>query len=412
MKICSILLLRFLRLISELRKAPIAALLLGVCAVTAPAPAWGSALLAPAVGAADSATAGTRVADPHTPSSALFENPAGLFEFDTITISSSLGLGYGWMSVEASQPAGYRETNDVAMGVPAGGLSIPYGDRWRFAAGVYGSTGSVFDFAADPNTGVPRFFSETTVAAFPFGVAYRIDEHVSIGAEIQPLFGQLRTRFELGGLDFHYKINGPGIQGMVGISVRPSDRWAFGLGVRTPGMIWMRGSMPIEGVGRQDIALDAEMPTQVFAGATWHCTRRLTLSSSVRFTDSSTLGSSIIRYELTPEANTGFLPHSQDEWQFGLAAEYALQEQLMVRFGTSYASRIVGAEGVSPLAFDGEDIKLSVGLGRTFGRWTIDATGGYAFPAERHIPPQTALALPGDYRLEGLIFILGVTYRR
>ncbi len=59
------------------------------------APAQASSLLAPAVGAADSATVGTRVADPQTPSAALFENPAGLIGFDTFTHGGGLGLGFG-----------------------------------------------------------------------------------------------------------------------------------------------------------------------------------------------------------------------------------------------------------------------------------------------------------------------------
>ncbi|MFI5393966.1 MAG: OmpP1/FadL family transporter [Candidatus Binatia bacterium] len=389
----------------------VATLWLGVSAALVPTTASASPLLAPAVGAADLAMMGTRVADPPTPSAALFENPAGLTRFDTTTISSSLGIGYGWARVEASEPAGYKGTNTPLMQVPDAGLSIPYRDRWRFALGAYGSTGSKFDFDADPARGVGHFFSETIVATFPLGVAYRIGDHLSIGAEVEPLFGQLRTRFTLSDLDFHYKINGPGVQGMAGVTLRPTEQWALGLSVRTPGMIWMRGSMPVQGVGRQDVDLNLEMPTQVFLGATWHCTRRLTLSGSVRFTNSSTLGSSIVKYELTPQANNGFLPHAQDEWKFALAAEYALPEQLMLRFALAQASHIVGSRGVSPLVFDGDDTKIAVGLGRDFGRWVLDATAGYNLPAERHIARETALVLPGTYRMEGVIFMLGVTQR-
>lgn len=401
------------RPVSAVRRAACVAatLWLGGCVALMPTTAWASALLAPAVGAADVATMGTRVADPHTPSAALFENPAGLTRFDTTTISSSLGIGYGWARVEASEPAGYKGTNTAVMAIPDAGLSTPYHDRWRFALGAYGSTGSKFDFDADPARGVGHFFSETIVATFPLGVAYRIDDHVSIGAEVEPLFGQLRTRFTLSDLDFHYKINGPGVQGMMGVTVRPTEQWALGLSVRTPGMIWMRGSMPVRGVGRQDVDLNLEMPTQVFLGATWHCARQLTLSGSVRFTNSSTLGSSMVEYELTPQANNGFLPHAQDEWKFALAAEYALPEQLLLRFAVAQASRIVGSRGVSPLVFDGEDTKIAVGLGRNFGRWGLDATAGYSLPAERNIAPATALVLPGTYRMEGVIFMLGVTQR-
>jgi long-subunit fatty acid transport protein len=374
-------------------------------------PTWASALLAPAVGAADSATVGTRIADPHTPSAALFENPAGLTGFETTTHGGGVGIAYGRGRVEASAPAGYNKTNNVWAVVPDFGLSIPYRDRWRFAIGAYGSTGSRFDFDADPAVGVPGFFSETIVLAAPLGVAYRLSDQVSIGAEVEPQFGQLRTHFSLPDLDFRYKINGPGVQGMAGLTVRPTEHWAFGLSVRTPGTIWMSGSMLVPGVGRQGIHTDLELPTQVFLGATWYCMRRLTLSGSVRFTDSSTLGDSTIEYELTPQANSGFVPDAKDEWKFALAAESALWEQTMLRLGTSWASHIVGAKGVSPLVFDGDDAKVTIGVGQHFGRWVVDVMAGYAVPVERHIAPDGKLVFPGAYSMQGAIFMLGLTYR-
>jgi long-subunit fatty acid transport protein len=389
-----------------------AALCLAVCASLAPAPTWASALLAPAVGAADNATMGTRIADPHTPSAALFENPAGLTGFDTLTHGGGFGIAYGRAKVEASVPAGYDESDDVLPVLPDFGLSVPYRERWRFALGSYGTTGSKFDFEADPSLGVPSFFSETIVIAFPLGVAYRLSRQVSIGAEIQPMFGQLRTHFTVGGLPFHYKINGPGVQGMVGVAVRPTEQWAFGLSLRTPGMIWMGGSMPVLNVGRQRVHVDAQMPTQVLAGATWHCRQRLTLSGSVRFTDSSSLGDSTIEYELTPQANSGLVPYSKDEWKLALAAEYALRAETVLRLGVGWASRIVGSKGVSPLVFDGDDTMIGIGVGQRFGHWVLDAMAGYALLTERTISPSTALILPGEYSMQGAIFMLGMTYRQ
>ena len=374
-------------------------------------PALGSSLLAPAVGTADGATQGTRVADPHTPASALFANPAGLVQFDTFTSSSDLGIGFGQGRIEASAPPTYDEANNMWTIVPDFGLSIPYGGRWRFAIGSYGSTGSTFDYDDDPAAGVPDFFSETIVLAFPLGVAYRLTDQIAVGAGVETLYGQLRTHFTQEDLFFRYKINGVGVQGMVGLAVHPVESWGVGLSVRVPGMIWMDGSMPVPGAGRQDVSVDLLMPTQVFLGATWHCTHRLTVSGSIRFTDASTLGDSTIEYELTPQANIGFIPEAKDEWRFALAGEYALREQLMVRVGASWASSIVGTAGMSPLAWDGNDAKISVGLGRRYDHWAFDAMAGYLLPTERRVTSAEALVLPGKYSLQGGIFQLGVTYR-
>ena len=387
-----------------------AAIALATYAALSPVPARASNLLAPAVGAADSATAGTRIADPHTPSAALFANPAGLTQFETLTHGGSLGIGYGRPRIEASEPAGYDDTNQIWTMIPDFGLSVPHG-RWRFAIGTYGATGSTFDFGPDPALGIPNFLSETVMIAAPLGVAYQINRQLSIGAEVQPMFGQLRTHFLQGGMNFRYKIYGPGVQGMVGLSWRPTDALAFGLGVRTPGRTWMGGSMPVPGAGRQDVDVALQMPTQVFLGTTWRGLAPVTLSASVRFTDSSTLGDSTIKYELTPQANIGFVPDAKDEWKFSAAAEYALHEEWLLRLGFSWASHIVGANGVSPLLFDTDDAKIAVGLGRRFDHWVLDVMAGYAVQAERTIPRDTALVLPGKYSMGGAVLIIGLTYR-
>ena len=376
-----------------------------------PVVAWASTLLATAVGAADNATQGTRIADPHTPAAALFENPAGLVQFTTPTYGADLGIAYGHGHVEASAPAGYDETNNVWPAMPDFGVSIPYRERWRFACGAYGTTGSTFNYGADPSLGVPRFLSETIVGSFPFGVAYRLTDRLSIGATVEPLFGQLRSHFTASGLEFRYKLNGPGVQGAVGVSARPTDEWAVGVSARLPGMIWMTGTMPVPGLGRQDVDVDLQMPTQIFAGATWRGVPRLALSAAMRFTDSSSFGDSTIKYDLTPQANVGFVPDAKNEWKFALAGEYALREQLLLRAGGSWASHIVGASGVNPLVYDADDARLSVGAGQTFGHWVFDVMGGYALPAQRHISASEALVFPGKYSTYGVIVIVGLTYR-
>ena len=379
--------------------------------VLAAAPARASDLLAPAVGAADSATAGTRVADPLTPSAALFANPAGLTAFDTLTHGGSLGIGYGRARLEASQPQGFEDRNDTWMLVPDLGVSIPY-RRWRFAIGTYGATGSTFDYGPDPARGVPNFLSDTVMIAFPLGVAYRLSDRVSVGAELQPLFGQLRTHFVQEGLPFRYKIHGPGIQGMIGARVRATDTLELGLGIRTPGKTWMDGSMRVPGAGLQDVDVALEMPTQVFAGVTWRALERLTLSTAMRFTDASTLGDSTITYELTPQANIGFVPDAKDEWRFSGALEYALREQWRLRLGVSWASHIVGAKGVSPLLWDTDDTKISAGVAYAFDRWLIDVMVGYSLPGKRHVSGSDALVLPGTYSMEGGgIVLVGLTRR-
>jgi len=381
--------------------------------LTAPPPACASMLFAPAVGCADSATNGSVVALPTTPDSALFTNPAGLLAFDRPTHSASFGAVFPSAEVD-SNLAGYNRSDDRVAFVPSLGSSVPLRPGWRFAIGMYGSTGTTFDFEAEP-PGVPTdFLSDVAVGGAPIALAYELTPRVWVGAELVPLFGYLRNRYTLldpvtsGAIPVNYTLRGPGIQAMVGGTWQPTDAWALGLSVRTPGMIWLDGSTVISG-DRRDVDLELKMPTVVWVGATRHVGKRLDISASFRWTDASVFGESKIEFA---SFDIPFVPDAQDEWRFAVGATYGVTERMKLRAGTSYASRIVGNKGVSPLLFDTEDIKISAGGGYEIGSWTIDLFGGYEFEGKRHVTPNDALILPGTYEASGPIIMIGLTYVR
>jgi long-chain fatty acid transport protein len=369
-----------------------------------------SMLLAPAVGAADSATDGAAVAIPTTPDSALFTNPAGLIAFETTTHSASFGAVLPHAEVD-SDLAAYNRSDDRAAFVPSVGSSITLRPRWRLGIGVYGSTGTTFDFEAEPPSVPTDFLSDVAIGGAPIALAYELRPRLWLGAELVPLFGYLRNRYTLldpssgGAIPVKYTLRGPGIQAMLGATWRPTDGWSLGLSVRTPGMIWLDGSTPING-DRRDVDLELKMPSVVWGGVTRHFGEDLDLSASIRWTDASVFGESKIEYA---SFAIPFVADAQDEWRFALGASYDITEQLTLRAGTSYASRIVGNKGVSPLLFDTEDIKVSGGLGYDIGSWTIDFTAGYELEGKRHVPPDDALILPGTYEASGPIVMLGAT---
>jgi long-subunit fatty acid transport protein len=372
-----------------------------------------SMLLAPAVGCADSATNGSVVAVPTTPESALFTNPAGLVAFDRPTHSASFGIVLPSTEVD-SKLADYNRSDDRVAFVPSAGSSIPLRPGWRFAIGMYGTTGTTFDFEAEPPSVPTDFLSDVTVGGAPIALAYELSPRVWIGAELIPLFGYLRNRYTLldantgGAIPVKYTLRGPGIQGMVGTTWRPTDEWSLGLSVRTPGMIWLDGSTPIGGE-RRDVDLELKMPTVVWGGVTRRFGEAFELSASVRWTDASVFGESKIEFATF---DIPFVADAQDEWRFALGGTYELTDRITLRAGSSYASRIVGNKGVSPLLFDTEDIKISGGFGYELGQWTVDFFAGYAFEGKRNVPPEDALILPGTYEASGPIVMFGLTYVR
>jgi long-subunit fatty acid transport protein len=341
----------------------------------------------------------------------MFSNPAALTLFDETTVDGTAAFSFADARVNASAPSTYDETNSVFVLSPAIGLALPRKGSWHYGFALYGSVGNKFDFGADPAAGVENdFFSEAGVFTFGAGLAYRVNDRLSLGAAITPLFGRSHMRYTLGGLRFKYRLSGPGIQGMVGLRWEPRPGLAVGLGVRTPGRVWMEGSMPLGG-GSQDVDLELEMPTQVFAGVSKHLGERILLSLAVRWSDSSSFGDSMIEFEETEAADSPFVPRAKDEWVVSVGAEYIWNDILTLRLGASHANAIVGDKGVSPLVYDTEDTRIGVGFSLNFAPWSIDFMAGHAFRGSRTIGADEALILPGRYSVDGQIAMIGVTWR-
>ncbi|MFT5043023.1 MAG: long-subunit fatty acid transport protein, partial [Hyphomicrobiaceae bacterium] len=219
--------------------------------------------------------------------------------------------------------------------------------------------------------------------------------------------GYLRLRFPAG-FPFKYTMRGPGIQAMFGAQYHVDDRLSLGLGVRTPGIIFMDGSGPTP-EGRRDMDLQIRMPAQVFVGASFDVTPTVELAVSGRWTDSSTLGASLIRVGGFDQLTTPLVPDANDEFRGAVGVTWAVAPKWKLRTGIGYADGIVGDDGASPLLFDvGADVKITSGISYDRGPWTFDVTAGYNFEEHREIDGEEALLVPGHYEASGGVLFLGL----
>lgn len=175
--------------------------------------------------------------------------------------------------------------------------------------------------------------------------------------------------------------------------------------------MWLDGSVVLADGRRRDVDLAIQMPTKVALGVTHHVTAKLSLLVAGSWIDSSRFGDSDIQFEDMSAFNIPFIPAAKDEWRAALALEYELAQSWKFRFGLSRATPIVGTEGVSPLLFDNEDRRVSLGVGTQRGQWSLDAAFGFAFYDSRDVSSEQALVIPGRYRSGGGIFSVGMIHR-
>ncbi len=378
-----------------------------------------SGLLTPAVGAADIALSGSNIAEPRSASSAQFINPAGLAAFTETEVLVGPGLAFAGGEVRADQPAGYDKTNDMVIVLPDFGVVYPTG-RWTFGWSMHGSSGSRYDYGAEPSLGITDgFFSENSIFAVPLGAAYRVSDQLWVGAEIIPLYSMTHLRYtnpsvpEIGSepVPFRFKVSGPGLQALLGVTWKPDDRWSFGLSYRPPGRIWTDGDMALPSGAKQDVALEIEAPSVAALGISRRVGERLTLSYGFRWTDSSAFSSAHFDFKQTPSANGPYIYDAQDELRNAIGAEFTLTDSWTLRGGVGRGTAIVGNKGVNPASYDVEDFSFAGGAGYTRGRWTVDGAFVFMLGAERNVPAADALVFPGSYRAQPA-FLLAMTVTR
>jgi long-subunit fatty acid transport protein len=389
-----------------------AAALAGVVAVVGSlaGSADATTLISPAGGARDAALAGSTVAAPSDLMSAFFQNPAGLTLMDET--QATFGLGFFLISNEVRTSFGYRGDSDIVAMGPSGGIAMARG-RWRFGIGIFGSVGSKFDFPADPAHGVARnFYTELAAVTIAPTVAYELTPELSVGVQINPLLGSLKNRVFVPAADQHlqWRVQGPGIQGALGLLYRPDRRWSFAVTYKTPGRIFMDGTVGVAGK-REDLSFTFHVPQEVIFGAAWRPMSRLLITTFGRWHDTSAFEKSIFEFSHTPALDFPFAIESRDAWRTGVGIEVQAHPRLAIRAGAAYNTAALSSRSVTPVVYDNSGIITGGGLGIELGRWIVDLTAGIGFFDDRKIEQSEARIFGGRYTSAGPVTYAQVTRR-
>jgi long-subunit fatty acid transport protein len=405
-----------MRMTTHARRLTPTAIFLGLTVVTL---AHGSELITSTVGAADTGMAAADLASPRSSAGAQFANPAGLAAFDRSTVTGGLGVAWGTGRVSATFPAGYDQRNSVVAAFPEFSVFKRGAGPWSFAAGMHGTVGTRYDYGASPRLDVDdSFYAEVAIVEMPLSLSYRANDRLWLGAQIMPLYGYFRSHFAIppytpgSDADFRprFKITGPGLAAMGGVTWHATERISLALSARPQGRVWMEGSSLAPSGNRQDTDLVLRVPAEISAGITLRPHRDVTLAYSARWIDSSSLGESTVRFSESSAFDFPFVPDATDEWRHAIGSEWRIREDLALRLGASHADHIVGNRGVSPLSYDGEDTRLYAGAGYRRDRWMFDFAAVYKFTDVRRVEPDDALVFPGKYRtLDAVLVLLSVT---
>jgi long-chain fatty acid transport protein len=242
-----------------------------------------------AVGPTSRSMGGVGIAQPMDAISAVFQNPAAMFDHSAgsaSTVSFAGTLLVPSVSTRVTNPDGlYAATSEKTIyPVPAIGLTVPLGNlpnQWRFGFAAYGVTGmgvnykgTVIDDStafATPNGALPLVatkYTNLSIMKFVPAIAYQFNPKWSIGFGGHLSYGA----FDLGS----GTSSGFGVGVQPSVLYKPGKQFSFGMSYSCPQGINHQNITDFDGDGSLD-DFRIEAPSQIGIGMAWtHPDERLT----------------------------------------------------------------------------------------------------------------------------------------
>jgi long-chain fatty acid transport protein len=349
--------------------------------------------------------------------SAVFYNPAGIvFQEQILNLSIN---GFRIMPThEYTGIAGPTLQSKFNSTIPQVFLTYKANEKVTMGFGAYApyATGGV-DWEKS-ELGVPL---KTYVGIYSLTptVAYQVNEKLSLGFKINFYQGVLELDTEMAPFGpVSAEENGSSISAGVGLFYKLSDKISFGIGVRGPSTMVLKGKTAVNAYvpefGNIEIKLNSEtrfnLPWDFEIGLAFRLSPRFLLSTSAQYT----LWSTLDRIEKVIKDVPEIGDIRQDEEMnykniFILRAgfEYHIPPGLFVRAGIGVDRAAAPNEALNIANIDVDKFTLLGGIGYRVGKMQIDLAFVHAQGRERENmnPP-----LPGRYNLDATIVGLGISF--
>jgi long-chain fatty acid transport protein len=369
---------------------------------------------------------------------ALAGNPAALSHLRSPTFQ--LGLDAGWVDGEFRDRFGRSSDFQEHAILPHGALSYPAGP-FTFGLGVTTEAALRADWryedlpgglGGSTSHGVRTHKSELALIRFALGGSYAVSPEFSFGASVGLLYNRnrleapytIQTQPQITGAKtlLDLETEGWGWNAQFGALWRPLPTLELGLSytlrtrIRSEGRAFIDARRQLTDLGFLDVDTDStfdaeatnKFPQILSAALAWQATPRLSFLAQVDWINWSDAFDTLdVRLR---HADSQFYPTLvdgksnldddipldwRDQWVFRAGAEYALGDQWKLRAGYRYAENPVPSETLTPLNAAVNEHMLSVGIGYSTGRTSVDLAWQWHIPNEEHIA--RSRLLNGEY---------------
>jgi long-chain fatty acid transport protein len=367
-----------------------------------------------AAGEADAFTA--QADDP----SAIYYNPAGLTQLQGTQISA--GAYYLQPVFQFHGDDGSAEHMDYPSVLPHVYAETNFGlDRFRFGFGVNDVDGINEDWG--PNGPLNEIVNKAELEVINFAptVAYRVDNHLSLGIAFNIYYGNLDLERNVTlaappAPEGDFRVQGHAVSFGVtpGIMYKINDRNQIGLYYRSPFALDFTGHAEIKSsivpeIGPSPAKDSLQFPQSIGLGYAMRPIDPLRVEADVIWTDWDSVNQLYIRSP-NPVFNNQELPADwKSGFAFRLGGQYQLDRNWYLRAGYAFGQNAVPTATFSPLVPDSNYHLAAVGVGYQTDHWGLDLAVNGIFRETRQIA-NNVYSPAADGKWSNQIYGLMLTY--
>ena len=324
--------------------------------------------------------------------SAIYYNPAGLTQRTGTELTSG-----GEMSFAGSKFNG-AVNNTTTSFLPQFYLATDFNkpnSPWRVGLGCNVPFGNAVDLGAGPPFAYLVTKSSLAVYNIAPSVAYRFNEHFSLGADLNIYHGETmlerKVAIPIPGVpdaNFHFRGDGNAVGATVGALYKFNDRHTVGAVYRSPFTINFSGQAVLRDVlaaassGPNAAHSSINFPQSVAVGYAYRPVPKLKLEVDVEWTNWDPLNT----VRLSAGGLSAGLPFNwRDSFYYEFGAQYELTPHWTARAGYIFSENTVPDSTFSPTLPDGDRHVLSAGLGYGIKRMQIDIVYQYSLTTARTV---------------------------
>ncbi|MGA1839993.1 MAG: OmpP1/FadL family transporter [bacterium] len=345
----------------------------------------------------------------------IYDNPAALARLQGKKIEGALDMLMFPMKYKDS--SNNKKGEDQAFFLPTFAYTHNIQQsRFGMGAGVYNPAGFSAEYNLNhPVYGEQKYFSNASLTKILLGAGYNITDKWSFGIGFGPSYSNME-------LEMPYTFQTGPLQGTPSLIDMEGDDWSltWNLGTQwqassstTVGLSYIcqdefrvEGDTDVEvmglGTSNYKVGFDFRWPQILGAGVKHLYKTNHSISLDVLWIDWSSAFNEM-KLELSEGNGVGwpgsaqdtFPLHWKDSYSLRLGYEYFLNAKDTLRFGYIYNENPVPSSTLTPLIPGIIKHEVSLGYGRTWGKWAFNVSYLYAFKSEQSVSNSEILG--GDF---------------